>query len=41
MLRNDQWERLEQLLPGKVGDPGCTARDNRGPSTNPAADVMW
>ena len=29
MLRDDQWERIEQLLPGKAGDPGCTAKDNR------------
>lgn len=29
MLREDQWARLEALLPGKQGDPGRTARDNR------------
>lgn len=29
MLRDDQWARIEQLLPGKKGDPGCTAKDNR------------
>jgi len=29
MLRNDQWERVEHLLPGKASDPGVTARDNR------------
>lgn len=29
MLRNDQWERIEQLLPGKASDPGATAKDNR------------
>lgn len=29
MLRDDQWARIEQLLPGKKTDPGCTARDNR------------
>lgn len=29
MLRDDQWKRIEQLLPGKAGDRGCTARDNR------------
>lgn len=28
-LRDDQWERIKDLLPGKPGDPGCTARDNR------------
>jgi transposase len=29
MLRNDQWERIEHLLPGKAGDSGVTAKDNR------------
>ncbi len=29
MLRDDQWARIEHLLPGKAGDPGCTAKDNR------------
>jgi transposase len=29
MLRDDQWARIEQLLPGKRNDPGCTAKDNR------------
>ena len=29
MLRDDQWERIEPLLPGKATDPGCTAKDNR------------
>lgn len=29
MLRDDQWERIEHLLPGKIGDPGHTAADNR------------
>lgn len=28
-LRDDQWERIEGLLPGKASDPGRTARDNR------------
>lgn len=28
-LRKDQWERLEDLLPGKATDPGATAADNR------------
>jgi len=28
-LRNDQWARIEALLPGKVGDPGASAQDNR------------
>jgi len=29
-LRQDQWERLEPMLPGKPGDPGRTGEDNRG-----------
>lgn len=29
MLRDDQWARIEQLLPGKRSDPGRTAKDNR------------
>ncbi|QNH15790.1 hypothetical protein HEP74_00913 [Xanthomonas sp. SS] len=28
-LSQTQWERIEDLLPGKAGDPGRTARDNR------------
>ena len=28
-LRDDQWERIESLVPGKAGDRGRTARDNR------------
>lgn len=28
-LRDDQWERIKDLLPGKLGDVGVTARDNR------------
>jgi transposase len=28
-LRDDQWERIENLLPGKASDPGRTAADNR------------
>jgi transposase len=28
-LRNDQWERLEALLPGRDGYVGVTAKDNR------------
>ena len=28
-LRDDQWERIEDLLPGKLCDVGVTARDNR------------
>lgn len=29
-LSHAQWERIEPLLPGKAGDPGRTAADNRG-----------
>lgn len=29
ILRNDQWERIKDLLPGKAGDRGVTAADNR------------
>ena len=28
-IRDDQWERIEALLPGKASDPGRTAADNR------------
>jgi transposase len=28
-LRSDQWERIKDLLPGKAGDVGVTAKDNR------------
>ncbi len=28
-LRDDQWERISALLPGKAGDRGRTASDNR------------
>jgi len=29
LLRNDQWEGIKDLLPGKKGDPGKTGADNR------------
>ena len=29
LLRNDQWRRIEHMLPGKVTDRGRTAADNR------------
>jgi len=29
MLRDDQWARIEHLLPGKASDRGVTAKDNR------------
>ena len=28
-LRDDQFERIAFMLPGKGSDPGCTAADNR------------
>lgn len=28
-LRDDQWERIKDLLPGRDGDVGATAKDNR------------
>jgi len=28
-LRDDQWERIEHLLPGKTSDRGRSGRDNR------------
>lgn len=28
-LRDDQWERIKHLLPGRVGHVGGTAKDNR------------
>lgn len=28
-LRDDQWNRIEQRLPGKATDRGVTAKDNR------------
>ena len=28
-LTDDQWETIQNLLPGKSGDPGRTALDNR------------
>lgn len=27
--RDDQWKQVKDLWPGKVGDPGRTAMDNR------------
>ena len=29
ILNQEQWERIAPELPGKVGDPGATAADNR------------
>jgi putative transposase len=28
-LSNEQWRRIESLLPGKKGDPGRSGQDNR------------
>src|SRR5215212_962158 len=28
-ISDENWERIKDLLPGKKGDPGVTARDNR------------
>jgi transposase len=28
-LRDDQWERIKDMLPGRVGHVGGTAKDNR------------
>ena len=28
-LRDDQWERIRDRLPGREGDVGVTAQDNR------------
>ena len=28
-LRNDQWDRIKDLLPGRAGTVGVTAKDNR------------
>ena len=28
-LRDDQWEKIKDALPGKKGDPGRTCSDNR------------
>ena len=28
-LRDDQWEKIKELLPGREGTVGVTAKDNR------------
>jgi transposase len=28
-IKDEEWERIRDLLPGKAGDPGVTAKDNR------------
>jgi len=41
-LRDDQWERIKELLPGKEGDVGVTAKDNRYKvSYNTYSDIMY
>ncbi len=29
VLRDDQWKRIKEALPGKSGDPGRSGEDNR------------
>lgn len=29
LLKDEQWERIKDILPGKVTDPGVTGKDNR------------
>ena len=28
-MKDEDWERIKDLLPGQAGDPGVTAKDNR------------
>ena len=28
-IKDEDWERIKDLLPGQAGDPGVTAKDNR------------
>ena len=28
-ITHEHWERIEDILPGRAGDPGVTAKDNR------------
>ncbi|CAN5856269.1 hypothetical protein BH23PLA1_BH23PLA1_20680 [soil metagenome] len=28
-IKDEDWDRIKDLLPGKAGDPGVTAKDNR------------
>ena len=37
-LSDAQWRRIEGLLPGKLGDPGRTAEDNR---LFPVSIALW
>jgi transposase len=36
-LRDDQWDKIKDYLPGKAGDPGRSGDDNRGFIRS----VMW
>ena len=29
ILRDDEWVRIEHLLPDKANNPSCTEKDNR------------
>ena len=29
LIRDEQWEQIRDILPGKASDPGVTAKDNR------------
>ena len=37
LLKNEQWNRIKHMLPGKAGDPGRRADDNR----NFVEAVLW
>ncbi len=37
LLKNEQWNRIKHMLPGKAGDPGRRAEDNR----NFLEAVLW
>jgi transposase len=28
-IKDEDWERIKDMLPGQPGDPGVTAKDNR------------
>lgn len=38
-LRDDQWERIKNLFPGREGTVGVTAKDNRHRSGMPWRDL--
>ena len=39
-LRDDQWERIESLWPGREGHVGVTAKDNRRVRFKVARGIM-